>query len=364
MKVSIINPSEPGSPQEGWRCPMFERRVAALKGWARRKGLSELEAEDFVNYYQNPKGWYGDPERYRKAVFENYVNNKGYSVSSDDMEYAVENAWFGEKVGHRITALKKWAKRRGLAPDDAMEFANFVENSFYGDPEMHRRDALMGWKARTESEEAEENPLWTPILPEPYQTYLGVAEMKPNLPTVGGGVLGFFDTALYSGIGEFATRNDWGGTVIGLGGGLATSEVIRRYWPGDAELRDGIARGQRIGTYTVSIIRVITSIIKSMAGTKKSSGMLGEGLEDIMEKVKEGKIFDAFKIPVVKGLGYDEALGEAFEMKFPEIKLPAFLKMSQDEDEEEEEYPALSQDEDETIAISAQDEDAEGIALS
>ena len=167
-----------------------------------------------------------------------------------------------------------------------------------------------------------------------------------------------------------ASRNDWVGNGVGLVGGLLTSEAYRRWLPTlaedpmeAAEIRDGVARGQRWGTYGVTGIRVIRSLVLMATGSKKSS-VVGQGLDDLMEKIKEGKIVDAIKMPIIKGLGFDEdfagALGE-LDIKIPE--LPEAIKdlLPKKKEAEDEEGASMDFDQDEEVAISAQDDELPGI---
>jgi len=295
-----------------------------MTGWGRRKGLSAEQSEDFADYYCNPRGWYGSPEgSITIAPLEKLARKLGLKTSEAALAQAVENAWYGERRGHRVGALKHWAQRKGLAADEAGEFASYVENHWYGDPEVHRRSAMSGYRRRRMGE----NPLWKPLLPEPYQASLGLAEMEADAPHIVGALLGLGTTGLYSGLGELATKNDWAGTVFGLGLGLGQSELTRRWMPTigtstEAEVikqRAGFARGQRLAVYSVSGVRCVTSLIKMAAGVGTQKGALGQGLDDITKRIKEGKILDAVKLPFVTGFGFN-GLGAAIdEIEWPKL---------------------------------------------
>jgi hypothetical protein len=306
-----------------------------MGGWAQRKGLSSEQAEDFADYYMNPRGWYGSPS-ISLAPLEKMARKMGLKTSEAALSQAVENAWFGEKRGHRVGALRHWAERKGLSDKEASEFANYVENHWYGEPEMHRNAALSGFHKRRMNE----NPLWKPLLPEPWQSSLGLAEIEADLPHVAGIVVGFPTTLLYSGLGELATKNEWAGTLSGLSFGLIQSEATRRWMPTigtttEAEAikqRAGFARGQRLVVYSVTGFRSITSLVKMAAGVGTTKGAMGQGLDDMMAKIKEGKILDAVKMPWVTGSGM-VGLGAAIdELEWPklDIKMPeGFPKLGQ-----------------------------------
>jgi hypothetical protein len=293
-------------------------------GWGLRKGLTQEQAEDFSNYYANPRGWYSGPESsVALAPIEKIARKLGIKVSEDALSKVVENMAFGEKRGHRIAAMNHWAQRKGVSPQEAKEFAELVENRFYGNPETHRRAALTGWRRQRLAE----NPLWPPLLPEPYQASLGLAEMEADAPHIVGALLGLGTTGLYAGVGELASKNDWIGTGVGLGMGLAQSEMTRRWFPGigtttEAELikqRAGFARGQRLAVYSVSGIRCVTSLVKMAAGVGTQKGALAQGIDDIGKRIKEGKILDAVRLPFVTGFGF-HGLGAAIdEIEWPKL---------------------------------------------
>jgi hypothetical protein len=246
----------------------------------------------------------------------------GMKVSEKTLGTAVEDMAMGEKRSHRLAAMNHFAKRRGLKPQEAKEFSEYVENRFYGDPEYQRQAALAGWKKRR----LYENPLWTPLVPEPWQSSLGLAEMEADAPHIAGIVVGLPTTILYSGIGELVTRNEWGGTFIGLGAGLIQSEATRRWWPAigtttEAEAikqRAGFARGQRIAVYSVTGFRCATSFIKMAAGVGIAKGALRQGIDDVAKQIREGKLLDAIKIPFVMGSGL-RGMGD---IEFPKVDLP------------------------------------------
>lgn len=326
--VKIVNPT--GRVEEESSMETHKKMV----GWGERKGLSAEQAEDFADYYMNPRGWYGTSENVISiAPLEKMARKLGLKTSEAALAQAVENAWFGEKRGHRVNALRHWAGRKGLSEEESREFANYVENHWYGEPEFHRSAALMGFRKRRMSE----NPLWKPLLPEPWQASLGLAEMEADWPHVIGIGIGLPTTLLYAGIGEMASKNDWVGTGTGLVLGLAQSEATRRWFPTmgtstEAEVikqRAGLARGQRLAVYSVSGFRCITSIVKMAAGVGTTKGALGQGLDDMVKQIKEGKILDAVKMPWVTGSGM-VGLGAAIDkIDWPKIELPE-IKLGQD----------------------------------
>ena len=331
MQVHIINPY-PSGEQEAEES-VYENsghRRTALVGWAKRRGLNDVDAEDYADYYQNPRGWFGEPERADITQLKAFANTLGLQATSEEMIEAVENSWFGEKPSHRISAMSGWANRHGLNSTEARRFAEFVENKWYGDPEAHRRDSMRGWTKRRNNN-AEENP-WTlsgfkarvydGIISAPYNEYFGVSDLWKD-PSWDGGIgitIGVLDSIAYSGIGEMATKSDWAGNFIGLGLGLGTSEGIRRYLPYKGA--DQIASGQRAATYGVFAFRTITSLIKAMAGTQAvPSGSLSDNLTEIVDNIKSGKIVDAFKMPFMTGIGMN-GLKEALpNLDWPELDL-------------------------------------------
>ena len=341
MEVTVINPlseenTMTGDAENSYFGDPEGHRKAALLGWARRKGLANNEADDFAEYYDNPRGWFGQPERHRVAALKGWAKRKGMPFKG--MLEAVENAWYGESARHRRAALKGWARRRGLKENESQEFADFVENAWYGDPEGHRRAALIGWKRRRRGMSTEnpmENILMKPLLPEELQPHLGVAGASFDKPHVGGGVIGLVDTPIYAGIGELASKNEHVGTVIGLGGGLLTSEAFRKY---GGEMGEEIARGQRVGTYAITIVRLIVSAIRASAGVSPApASALGQGLDEVVEALRKGDIVTAIRTPFMTGLGAaDGSLGQALEIKFPDFKLPEFLQPTGQDDMEEE----------------------------
>jgi len=374
VRVHIINPSGEPESESSLSNPENIRRASLLK-WAKRQGLNSQQAEDFVDYYENPRGWFGEPERARTSHLMEWARRKNLEVDEKELTMAIENAWFGESGGRRMGALKKWAKRHGLSDADAEEFAEYVENAWYGDPESHRKAAIKGWRLRR----TEENPIF-PILPKlgvpaEYQEALGISEVRKDWPHAGGILLGLADTSFYSGISEMATGNEWWGTVIGAGLGLGTSEVIRRWYPAE-DWRDGLARGQRIGTLGITLFRIVAGGIRAMTTPAEAtaSGPMGSGLDDVIEKIKQGKIIEAVKIPMMTGLRYDDigSMGKFLNLSWDAPHMPRLMFWRRKEATPtptgqeyhpsqmgQEEYPAITQQDvakqTRQVAISAQD---------
>ena len=132
--------------------------------------------------------------------------------------------------------------------------------------------------------------------------YLDVRDAELNASHVAGVCLnGIPLTALYSFLGDSGSNNEWIGTGCGLGLGLVTNGLIKNIPVGDPLIWDGLARGGRIGMYSVVGARILSSIIKLATGvpTAGQDKELKDYITEIKEKIKSGNIVEADRKSVV-----------------------------------------------------------------